>query len=235
MPQLFFSRVQKLLIKFNFWKTCRINPKLKLESCFEQSAWSIELPLSSLVFWAYHLNFDSFYHKILGDRNLAINSSTNSKLLSSSMWPERICYFLSITTRKETSHHLEGRLLIIFYFAFYILNRFVLVRLVLNGISSLIAVYKFTVLIEQKKLTHYSTNEMESFVPQKVAEAIFNQILERPENKVCADCPNKSPTWASIDFGVFVCLRCAGKFKFSISLLLEHFLIYVTLPNKPFT
>jgi hypothetical protein len=51
---------------------------------------------------------------------------------------------------------------------------------------------------------------MESDVPLKVQEAIFNQILDRPENKVCADCPNKSPTWASIDFGVFVCLRCSG-------------------------
>lgn len=26
----------------------------------------------------------------------------------------------------------------------------------------------------------------------------------------CADCSAKSPTWASIDFGVFVCLNCSG-------------------------
>eukprot|EP00331_Platyophrya_macrostoma_P006842 CAMPEP_0176428020 /NCGR_PEP_ID=MMETSP0127-20121128/12915_1 /TAXON_ID=938130 /ORGANISM="Platyophrya macrostoma, Strain WH" /LENGTH=455 /DNA_ID=CAMNT_0017809651 /DNA_START=23 /DNA_END=1390 /DNA_ORIENTATION=- len=47
-------------------------------------------------------------------------------------------------------------------------------------------------------------------VPLKVQEAIFNQLLDKLENKVCADCPNKSPTWASIDFGVFICLRCSG-------------------------
>jgi len=51
---------------------------------------------------------------------------------------------------------------------------------------------------------------MENNVQTKVQEQIFDQILSHPENKVCADCPNKSPTWASIDFGVFLCLRCAG-------------------------
>jgi stromal membrane-associated protein len=47
-------------------------------------------------------------------------------------------------------------------------------------------------------------------VPEKVQEAIFNELLGRPENRECADCKNKSPTWASIDFGVLVCIRCSG-------------------------
>ena len=48
-------------------------------------------------------------------------------------------------------------------------------------------------------------------VSTKIQEAIFNDVLGRPENHECADCNAKGPTWASIDFGVFVCLRCSGK------------------------
>ena len=39
-------------------------------------------------------------------------------------------------------------------------------------------------------------------------------LLQREENAVCADCglsgPGARPTWASINLGVFLCLRCAG-------------------------
>jgi len=47
-------------------------------------------------------------------------------------------------------------------------------------------------------------------VPEKVQEAIFNELLGQPENQECADCENKSPTWVSLDFGVFLCIRCSG-------------------------
>jgi stromal membrane-associated protein len=47
-------------------------------------------------------------------------------------------------------------------------------------------------------------------VPEKVQETTFNEILSRQENRECADCKNKSPTWASIDFGVLLCIRCSG-------------------------
>jgi len=47
-------------------------------------------------------------------------------------------------------------------------------------------------------------------VSEKVQEAIFNQLSTKPGNGECADCNNKSPTWVSLDFGVFVCIRCSG-------------------------
>mmetsp|Transcript_614 Transcript_614/g.1045 ORF Transcript_614/g.1045 Transcript_614/m.1045 type:complete len:429 (+) Transcript_614:151-1437(+) len=43
----------------------------------------------------------------------------------------------------------------------------------------------------------------------KVKKAL-KQLLRKPENKYCADCPIRSPTWASINLGVFVCLQCSG-------------------------
>ena len=40
----------------------------------------------------------------------------------------------------------------------------------------------------------------------------LKKLLARPENLRCADCGLKSPrpTWASVNLGVFLCLRCAG-------------------------
>jgi len=42
--------------------------------------------------------------------------------------------------------------------------------------------------------------------------AALKKLLARPENLRCADCGLKSPrpTWASVNLGVFLCLRCAG-------------------------
>ncbi len=44
--------------------------------------------------------------------------------------------------------------------------------------------------------------------------AALKRLLERPENRACADCSGggaaSRASWASINTGVFICMRCAG-------------------------
>jgi len=42
---------------------------------------------------------------------------------------------------------------------------------------------------------------------------ILETLLKLPDNKECADCNSKTPRWASITFGTFVCLRCSGQHR----------------------
>jgi ADP-ribosylation factor GTPase-activating protein 1 len=41
---------------------------------------------------------------------------------------------------------------------------------------------------------------------------ILMELSKREDlkNKVCADCTNPNPQWASLSFGTFICLSCAG-------------------------
>jgi stromal membrane-associated protein len=44
----------------------------------------------------------------------------------------------------------------------------------------------------------------------KKQKQIINKLLKKPENKLCADCKNSPPSWASINLGVFICIKCSG-------------------------
>ncbi|KAM3129515.1 hypothetical protein pb186bvf_018419 [Paramecium bursaria] len=48
------------------------------------------------------------------------------------------------------------------------------------------------------------------YISEKAQERVFNLILKRPDNQICADCSCKGPRWVSLDFGVFICMDCAG-------------------------
>jgi hypothetical protein len=43
---------------------------------------------------------------------------------------------------------------------------------------------------------------------QSKVKKILDQCLKEPFNRVCAECAQKRPLWASSNLGVFVCIRC---------------------------
>ena len=51
---------------------------------------------------------------------------------------------------------------------------------------------------------------MQETVSEKYQEQLFYRLTQKPENMICADCKQKGTSWASLSFGVFICLNCSG-------------------------
>ncbi|KAK4772877.1 hypothetical protein SAY87_027896 [Trapa incisa] len=41
----------------------------------------------------------------------------------------------------------------------------------------------------------------------------LRDLQAQPANKICVDCSQKNPQWASVSYGVFMCLECSGKHR----------------------
>nr|GMD46569.1 probable ADP-ribosylation factor GTPase-activating protein AGD6 [Ipomoea batatas] len=41
----------------------------------------------------------------------------------------------------------------------------------------------------------------------------LRELQAQPGNRICVDCSQKNPQWASVSYGVFMCLECSGKHR----------------------
>jgi len=44
-------------------------------------------------------------------------------------------------------------------------------------------------------------------------KSVETKLRDLEGNNICVDCDSRHPQWASVSFGVFMCLDCSGKHR----------------------